>query len=114
MCSSTGELSTISRSRLLTGGISGSFVYGDKSEYDGRNLVNSSVNIGAPFIFISINYRLGFLRFPSGKEAVANNALNLGLLDQRMALQWVKDNIIEFNGDPSKVIKCSTLTKIVR
>lgn len=39
----------------------------------------------------------------AGKDAAANNALNLGLLDQREALRWVHNNIGLWGGDCGKV-----------
>ena len=50
-----------------------------------------------------MNYRLGPLGFPQGPEAVDRAALNLGLHDQWVALEWVQKNIASFGGDPRKV-----------
>ena len=50
---------------------------------------------------VSINYRvaaLGFLAYDD--EQIRGNA---GLYDQRMALEWVRDNIEYFGGDPQQV-----------
>jgi len=59
---------------------------------------------GTPILFVSSNYRLGPLGFPQGPEAVERGALNLGLHDQWVALQWVlQKNIASFGGDPRKV-----------
>ena len=60
---------------------------------------------GTPILYVSFNYRLGALGFPQGPEALERGALNLGLHDQRVALQWVQKNIASFGGDPSKVCR---------
>lgn len=49
------------------------------------------------------NYRLGSLGFLNGKEMAELGLLNLGMLDQRLALHWVQDNIAAFGGDRKKV-----------
>lgn len=55
-------------------------------------------------IVVTINYRLGLFGFFAHPELAAEGiAGNQGLLDQRLALQWVHDNIAQFGGDPSKV-----------
>lgn len=41
----------------------------------------------------------GFLSLPNNKNIKGN----AGLLDQRLALQWVANNIAAFGGDASKV-----------
>ncbi|KAI9151316.1 acetylcholinesterase [Paramyrothecium foliicola] len=54
-------------------------------------------------IFVAINYRLGALGFLAGPEVRTDGALNAGLLDQRLALNWVQDNIYKFGGDPDRI-----------
>jgi carboxylesterase type B len=71
--------------------------------YDGGPLVTNAVNMGKPYIFVAVGYRVGGFGFMGGKEILADGAANAGLLDQRMGLEWVADNIAAFGGDPDKV-----------
>jgi len=66
-------------------------------------IVQQSVRQNQPVIGISINYRLSFFGFPNGQAALDAGISNLGLKDQRIAFQWVQENIGAFGGDPSKV-----------
>jgi carboxylesterase type B len=54
-------------------------------------------------IIIAKNYRLGPFGFLNGREMAELGLLNIGMLDQRLALRWIQDNIEAFGGDPSKV-----------
>jgi carboxylesterase type B len=47
-----------------------------------------------------MNYRLGILGFLNHHDLPSANA---GLLDQRMAMLWVKENIAKFGGDPESI-----------
>lgn len=38
-----------------------------------------------------------------GFPAHPNGTFNVGILDQRMAIEWVRDNIEKFGGDPSRI-----------
>ena len=71
--------------------------------YDATPIIQKSVDLGKPIMFVSVNYRTGGFGFLPGKEIMAEGATNLGLKDQRFGLQWVQDNIAAFGGDPSKV-----------
>lgn len=50
-------------------------------------------------VVVSLNYRLGIEGFAQIEGAPANR----GLLDQIAALEWVRDNITAFGGDPDQV-----------
>ncbi|XP_066275193.1 liver carboxylesterase-like [Branchiostoma lanceolatum] len=52
-------------------------------------------------VVVTINYRLGALGFLSTGDENAPG--NFGLLDQIQAMEWVKDNIRNFGGDPDQV-----------
>jgi carboxylesterase type B len=57
-------------------------------------------------VFVAMNYRLGALGFAySGDASKHSDDLigNYGLMDQRLVLEWVRDNIAAFGGDPDAV-----------
>ena len=57
-------------------------------------------------VYVSLNYRLGILGFLFN-EALADGELsapgNFGILDQLFALEWIKEEIAQFGGDPDNV-----------
>ncbi|EGO55199.1 hypothetical protein NEUTE1DRAFT_123682 [Neurospora tetrasperma FGSC 2508] len=81
----------------------GGFELGSASMYDGAPLVTNAINMGKPYVYVAVNYRVGGFGFMPGKEILKDGSSNLGHLDQRMGLQWVADNIAAFGGDPDKV-----------
>ncbi|KAK3390653.1 Alpha/Beta hydrolase protein [Podospora didyma] len=50
-------------------------------------------------LVVTFNYRLNFFGFPHA-AGLPDDQQNLGLFDQRMAIEWVRDNIAAFGGDP--------------
>ncbi|KAK2616612.1 hypothetical protein QQS21_000435 [Conoideocrella luteorostrata] len=81
----------------------GAFELGWSSMYDGTSLINHAASLGQPFIFVAVNYRVAGYGFMPGNDIMAEGSGNAGLLDQRMGLEWVADNIAAFGGDPDKV-----------
>ena len=66
---------------------------------------NSLVNRGNAVV-VTLNYRLGalgFLRLNEVTQGMIPSTGNEGLLDQAVALQWIKDNIAGFGGDPNNI-----------
>jgi para-nitrobenzyl esterase len=70
--------------------------------YDGHNIA-----LGRDHVIVSFNYRLGPLGFMANdairRDNPMGNAGNFALLDQVKALEWVRDNIASFGGDPKQV-----------
>ena len=89
----------------------GALVVGESDDYNPQRLIEQGV------IVVTVNYRLGalgFLAHPAlSSEAVdpdhdndvdhAPASGNYGIMDQQLALKWVKRNIAAFGGDPHNV-----------
>lgn len=81
----------------------GGFTAGSSVElpsYDGENIARKG-----EVVLVSLNHRLnilGFLDLSAYGEKYKSSA-NAGLLDLVAALQWVKQNIDQFGGDPENV-----------
>ncbi len=69
--------------------------------YNGGTLVNHGV------LLVTINYRLGIFGFfahPAlSAESAHHGSGNYGLMDQILALRWVRENIANFGGDPNNI-----------
>ena len=71
--------------------------------FDSVNFMKENPDV----IVVTIAYRLGVMGFlhlshlSDGKDY--QDSQNLGLLDQKMALKWVHENIAAFGGDPDNV-----------
>ena len=71
----------------------GMFEVGTGASYDGSRFARDGI------VCLTINYRVG----PEGFLWLDDGHANLGLLDQIAALQWVRDNVAAFGGDPACV-----------
>ncbi len=69
-------------------------------EFDGERLARRGI------VVVTVAYRVnvfGFLAHPELTATAPGAPTNFGLLDQRMGLEWVRDNITAFGGDPKTV-----------
>lgn len=63
--------------------------------YNGQYLADTT-----DAIVITLNFRINVFGF----SGAPNTAQNVGLLDQRLAVEWVHENIENFGGDPKRII----------
>ncbi|KAJ7226988.1 cholinesterase precursor [Mycena pura] len=73
--------------RFTIGGTNNSF-------YNGQYLADSE-----DVVVVTVNYRTNIFGFPGAP----NVTQNLGLLDQRLALEWLRSNVAAFSGDPTRI-----------
>lgn len=71
----------------------GAFEFSSTAAYDGRHFARDGV------VCVVINWRVGADGFLYLDDGVAN----VGLLDQVASLEWVRENIAAFGGDPGNV-----------
>jgi para-nitrobenzyl esterase len=81
----------------------GGFATGSGSQaiYDGAKLA-----MRGDVVVVTIHYRLGAFGFLAPRAAgldLEGATDNAGLLDQIAALEWVRDNVARFGGDPGQV-----------
>lgn len=77
----------------------GGLSVGQGADYDPQLLVAQNA------IVVTINYRLGLLGFFAHPNIIKNQdvSINYGLMDQNLALNWVKQNIAFFGGNPNNI-----------
>ena len=76
--------------------------YGNELPFDGDAWASRGV------ILVTVNYREGIFGFfghedISKEEGAANHSGNYGLYDQIAALEWIRNNISAFGGDPDNI-----------
>lgn len=74
--------------------------YTAEMEFDGERIARRDI------VVVTVSYRLNIFGFMCHPEITAENPdapANFGLLDQRAAIRWVKENIEAFGGDPDNI-----------
>ncbi|KAF9639938.1 putative carboxylesterase type b protein [Lasiodiplodia theobromae] len=93
----TGNASQNSSKPVLVFIHGGRFTIGESNTpfFDGTKLAASQ-----DLIVVTINYRVSIFGFPGD----AAGPKNLAFRDQRLAVEWVRDNIVAFGGDAKRIV----------
>ncbi|OJJ70231.1 hypothetical protein ASPBRDRAFT_56931 [Aspergillus brasiliensis CBS 101740] len=81
----------------------GGYVMGHKNTIDPSGLMERGMEVDDGFIWVSFNYRVGAFGWLASDATTEHGVANAGLHDQRLALEWVKNNIHLFGGDANQV-----------
>ena len=90
----------------------GCYVEGTPNDalYNGSNIIAAARAAGlVPPVVVATAYRLNVLGFLGGAEELRardpkrGSAGNYGIQDQRAAMEWTRDNVAAFDGDPKRV-----------
>lgn len=71
----------------------GGFQVSSTQTYNASAIIKASQALGEDIIFVAANYRGNGFGFLGGREVQRDGSANLGLRDQRLALEWVAENI---------------------
>jgi para-nitrobenzyl esterase len=78
----------------------GALTAGEADDYDGTKLAHAGNSV-----VVTVNFRVGYLGYFAlpALDAEGHAFGNYGLMDQQLALTWVRQNIAKFGGDPTRV-----------
>lgn len=78
----------------------GAFVQLFNPRYNGTGLIAAA---DEDAIIVTFNYRVGPYGFLASEELAKEGSLNVGLHDQRKAIEWTHKYISKFGGDPDQI-----------
>ncbi|KAL5640422.1 hypothetical protein ACGC1H_007617 [Rhizoctonia solani] len=101
----TPSVSRLKQGKLLPVNI---YIYGGSFEQGGTSIPTyeaTDLVANHDVVSVAINYRVSIFGNPNSPYlASKGGALNVGLLDQRFAIEWIQRNIAAFGGDPKRMI----------
>lgn len=95
----SSSLRGVAKDPVLVWIYGGTYDTGSAQEFTPETMVGAATN---PVVVVSLNYRINTFGFLGSRALAARSpdgtTGNFGLQDQRLALKWVRDNILAFGG----------------